>query len=101
MATKRLTKSQLVSALAEYSGSDRKQAAKFLEGLEAIMVQQLKSVGEFVLPKVLKLRAVKKPATKARDGKNPFTGESMRIAAKPASKKVRCRALSGLNASIS
>ena len=45
----------------------------------------------------LKLKTVQKPATKARKGRNPFTGEEITIKAKPASRKVRVRALRALN----
>ena len=43
------------------------------------------------------MRVVRKPATKSREGVNPFTGQKMTIKAKPASKKVRVRALKNLN----
>jgi nucleoid DNA-binding protein len=48
----------------------------------------------------MKLRTVKKPATSARKGRNPFTGEEIMIKAKPASRKVRVRALRNLNGLI-
>ena len=58
---------------------------------------RLAAPGPGTLPGVCKMRVVKKPATKAREGVNPFTGEKMMIKAKPASKKVRIRALKNLN----
>jgi len=48
----------------------------------------------------MKLKAVNKPATKARKGRNPFTGEDVMLKAKPASRKVRVRALRTLNGLI-
>ena len=45
--------------------------------------------GQFVLPGLLRLRVVRKAATKARPGRNPFTGEAMTIKAKPARNVVR------------
>ena len=48
------------------------------------------------LPGLVKLKVVKKPATKARQGTNPFTGEPMTFKAKPASKKVRVMPLKNL-----
>jgi nucleoid DNA-binding protein len=48
----------------------------------------------------VKLKTVNKPATPARKGRNPFTGEEMMFKAKPASRKVRARALRNLNAMI-
>jgi nucleoid DNA-binding protein len=50
----------------------------------------------FTVPGLLKMRVVKKPATKARKGVNPFTGEEMMFKAKPASKVVKVAALKGL-----
>ena len=45
--------------------------------------------GQFILPGLLRMRVVRKPATKARPGRNPFTGEAMTIKAKPARNVVR------------
>lgn len=59
-----------------------------------------KGCGEFNFNGLMKLKAVNKPATKARKGRNPFTGEDVMIKAKPASRKVRVRALRGLNGMI-
>ena len=50
----------------------------------------------FTIPGLMKLRVVKKPATKARKGINPFTGEEMMFKAKPASKAVKATVLKGL-----
>jgi hypothetical protein len=59
-----------------------------------------KGCGTFNLFGLAKMRTAIKPATKARKGKNPFTGEEIMIKAKPASRKVRIRAMKGLNDSI-
>ena len=59
-----------------------------------------KGCGEFNFNGLMKLRTVKKPATSARKGRNPFTGEEIMIKAKPASRKVRVRALRTLNGMI-
>jgi nucleoid DNA-binding protein len=59
-----------------------------------------KGCGEFNFNGLVKLRTVDKPATKARKGRNPFTGEEIMIKAKPASRRVRARALRSLNAMI-
>ena len=101
-ATKRRSKSDLVKTIA--AGTDL-QAAKVkdvLEALTATMAADLgkKGCGEFNFNGLMKLKTVKKPATKARPGRNPFTGEAITIKAKPASRKVRVRALRGLNALI-
>ena len=97
-AAKRLTKSQVISELAELTELDKKSVSRVFEGLGEVIKKQLGSrgPGEFVLPGLLKLKAVKKPATKDRPGKNPFTGEAMTIKGKPASKKIRATALKSL-----
>jgi DNA-binding protein HU-beta len=98
MAGKRLTKSQVISELAELTELDKKSINKVFEGLTEIIKKQLGSrgPGEFVIPGLLKLRAVKKPATKDRPGINPFTKQAITIKGKPASKKIRAAALKAL-----
>ena len=97
-AAKRLTKSQVISELSEITELDKKSVSRVFEGLAEVIKKQLGSrgPGEFVIPGLLKLKAVKKPATKDRPGKNPFTGEPMTIKGKPASKKIRATALKSL-----
>jgi nucleoid DNA-binding protein len=98
MAAKRLTKSQVVSELAEITELDKKSINKVFDGLTEIIKKQLGSrgPGEFVIPGLLKLKAVKKPATKDRPGINPFTKQPITIKGKPASKKIRASALKAL-----
>ncbi|RYE91946.1 MAG: hypothetical protein EOO75_07775, partial [Myxococcales bacterium] len=88
-ATKRLTKSQVIAELAEATELDKKSIGRVFEAMAEVIKKQLgaRGPGEFVIPGLLKLKAVKKPATKDRPGKNPFTGEAMTIKGKPASKK--------------
>ena len=97
-AAKRMTKAQVIGEIAQYSELDKKSVSKVFEGLTDLIKKQLGSrgPGEFVIPGLLKLKSVKKPATKDRPGKNPFTGESIIIKGKPASKKVRATALKAL-----
>lgn len=91
------TKSQIVAAVAGSTDLSKKQVGAVLEALTGQMKKALKGGGAFTLPGVCKMRVVKKAATKAREGTNPFTGEKMMFKAKPASKKVRIRALKNLN----
>ena len=91
------TKSQIVSAVAGATDLSKKQVGAVLDSLNGVMKKALKGAGVFTLPGICKMRVVKKPATKAREGINPFTGEKMMIKAKPASRKVRIRALKNLN----
>jgi DNA-binding protein HU-beta len=98
MAGKRLTKAQVVAELANASDLDKKSVARVFESLQDLIRKQLsaRGPGEFVVPGLVKLRVVKKPATKERQGINPFTKEPITIPAKPASKKVRATALKAL-----
>jgi nucleoid DNA-binding protein len=98
MAGKRLTKAQVISELSDATELDKKSINKVFDGLTELIKKQLgpRGPGEFVIPGLLKLRAVKKPATKDRPGINPFTKEPITIKGKPASKKVRATALKQL-----
>ena len=98
MAGKRLTKAQVVSDLANATDLDKKSINRVFEALQEVIRKQLtgRGPGEFVIPGLVKLRVVKKPATKERQGINPFTKEPITIPAKPASKKVRATALKAL-----
>lgn len=92
------SKSQTLSAIAGIACLRKKDAAKAINSLFDIIVAHLKkrAPGEFTLPGIAKFRAVTKPATKARKGINPFTGEPMTFAAKPARCIVKIRALKKL-----
>ena len=97
MAAKRMTKAQVIADIAEFSELDKKAVSRVFDGLTELNKKELrKPEGEFVIPGLLKLRAVKKPARPAREGVNPFTGEKQTFAAKPAEKKVRATALKAL-----
>ncbi|MFP6685493.1 MAG: HU family DNA-binding protein [Polyangiaceae bacterium] len=99
MATKKtaikkpMTKTQLIQALSDATKGElsKREVKSFIESLTTIGHKQLKKTGTFTLPGFAKFRVVKKPATKARKGTNPFTGEEMMFKAKPASKAVRAR----------
>ncbi len=78
-SAKPLTKSQTVAILAEKNEFSKKQAAAFLDSLQEIAVAQTKKLGRFVLPGIGILVKVNR---KARVGRNPATGESIKIPAK-------------------
>ena len=101
-ASSRRSKSDLVREIATATDLKSSKVMEVFETLTAIMAADLgkKGVGEFNFNGLLKLKTVNKPATKSRKGRNPFTGEEITIKAKPASRKVRARALRGLNAMI-
>jgi DNA-binding protein HU-beta len=78
-AGKKMTKTQLSQELAEATGTNRKTASQFIESLGEIAYREAKKNGEFTIPGIGKL--VKKQ-TKARTGRNPATGEAIKIPAK-------------------
>ena len=85
MAIQRMTQTQLVRALAEANEVSNKTAKAFLEGLAALAIAEVKKNGMFVLPGIGRLVRVDR---KARIGRNPATGESIKI---PAKKVVKFR----------
>jgi nucleoid DNA-binding protein len=96
--SKAFTKAQLVTELSEATGVTKKDVGAILETLNSVVERHLRArgAGEFTMPGLLKIRKVAKKKTKARIGRNPRTGESITIAAKPASTTVRIRALKPL-----
>ncbi|WP_163836682.1 HU family DNA-binding protein [Spartinivicinus ruber] len=94
----RYTKTQILSELAENTGLTKKEVTAVLDELTDLMERHIKKrgCGEFVLPGLLKVVTKKKPATKARKGVNPFTGEEMMFKAKPASVQVKVQPLKRL-----
>jgi|SRR5215469_8312468 DNA-binding protein HU-beta len=77
MAT--MTKTQIVRALAEQTGTNNKTAAAFLENLANTAIKETKKNGVFVIPGLGRLV---KQNRKARMGRNPQTGEAIKIPAK-------------------
>jgi nucleoid DNA-binding protein len=94
------TKSEIVAAICKDTGLSRKQVVGVFDSLSGVIKKSLRGNGLFTLPGLAKMKVVKKPATKAREGVNPFTGEKMMFKAKPASKKVRVMPLKGLKAFV-
>jgi len=96
-----LTKSALVNLIAEENGVTRDVARGVLATIENVMTGSIhpRGVGEFTLPGLLKISLRKVPARKAGTMiRNPSTGEMVPGAAKPASVRVKIRALSKLKA---
>ncbi len=91
-------KTTLVAHLAEQSGVEPKATKAVLAALEAAILGSVhkKGSGEFTLPGVLKIGLQQVPAKKKRFGKDPFTGEERWFPAKPASVKIKTRALKKL-----
>lgn len=92
------TKSQIYSDIAESTSLSRKQVAGVFEAMGGLIKKDLgtRGPGIFTVPGLMKIKRVHKPAVKAREGKNPFTGEMMMFKAKPARNVVKVLALKGL-----
>jgi nucleoid DNA-binding protein len=92
------SKTQILDHIAGSTGLSRKQVAGVLDGLADVIEGHIKknAAGEFVLPGLLKIVTVNKPAVKARKGINPFTKEEVMFKARPASTAVKVRALKKL-----
>ena len=99
---KNMTKSAFIEAVTSKLGDgvSKKQVATVLETMTEIAHKELKKSGSFVLPGFAKFVVAKKPATKERQGINPFTKEPITIAAKPASKKVRARPVKAIKDAV-
>ena len=90
------TKSEILATISKETELSNKQVGAVFDSLSGAIKKSLRGHGLFTLPGLLKMKVVKKPATKAREGINPFNGEKMTFKAKPASKKVRIAALKNL-----
>jgi nucleoid DNA-binding protein len=97
-AAKAPTKSEILARIAEQTEVPRKQVAAVFEALSGEIKNALgkKGPGLFVVPGLMKVTLVQKPATKARKGINPFTKEEVMFKAKPARRVVKIRPLKNL-----
>ena len=90
MATQ-LSKSQLIERIATGTTLSKRDVKNVMDTLVDVGHKELKKNGVFLVPGFAKFVVIKKPATKARKGTNPFNGEPMMFKAKPARKIVRAR----------
>lgn len=97
-AGKPMTKSEIVSGIAETTGLTKKQVASVFEAMAGQIKKSLgrSGAGSYTVPGLMKLLVIRKPATKAREGINPFTGEKTMFKAKPARNVVKIRAMKSL-----
>ncbi len=86
-----LSKTALIQTIADDLEMTRKDVKAVLESLATVGYKEMKKNGEFLLPGFAKFVVVKKPATKARKGINPFTKEPTVFKAKPARKIIKAR----------
>lgn len=98
-AQKPMTKSEVLNALSEKTGLSRKEVSGFLDALTELIGSNLgrRGPGVFNVPGLMKIKVVRKPATKASTRPSPFNpGEMMTIKAKPARNQVKVLPLKGL-----
>src|SRR5258708_19799499 len=81
------TKSEILATISKETELSKKQVGAVFDSLGGTIKKSLRSHGLFTLPGLLKMKVVKKPATKAREGVNPFNVEKMIFNANPATKK--------------
>ena len=98
VAKKPMTKTEILNAMSEATGLDKKEVAGFFDELAGLIKRNLTQGGPgmFSIPGLLKIKAVHKPATEARKGINPFTKEETVFKAKPARNVVKVMPLKGL-----
>ncbi len=88
-----LSQGELADAVAARADLSRAEARRALKALEEVVVVQIGATEKVKIGGIVQLEARVRPATKARKGRNPATGEEITIAAKPASVTVKARVL--------
>ncbi|HTV48408.1 MAG TPA: HU family DNA-binding protein [Phycisphaerae bacterium] len=98
MPEKPPSKSEILSHIASSADLSRKQVAAVFEALHGLIKKHVskKGAGLFVIPGLLKINVIHKPATPERQGINPFTKQPTVFKAKPARRVVKIRALKAL-----
>ena len=101
-ASKSRTKSEIVGGISDQTGLTRKEVASVFEAMSGLIKKDIgkRGPGVFTVPGLMKITTVHKPATKARKGINPFTGEETMFKAKPARTVVKVRPLKNLKSMV-
>jgi DNA-binding protein HU-beta len=88
-----MTQTQLADAVADKAGLSRADAKKALAALEEVVLSEIGNAEKIKIGGVVQLDVRVRPASVARPGRNPATGEEITISAKPASVAVKARPL--------
>ena len=88
-----LTQSQLIAEVADRAEVTRADAKAVLAALEDVVLEEIGNAEKVKIGGLVQLAVRVRPATKARKGRNPATGEEITIAAKPAAVAVKARPL--------
>ena len=97
-SAKPMTKSEILADIAEATDLTKKQVSAVVDAMAGQIKKSLgkRGPGAYTVPGLMKLTVVRKPATKARKGINPFTGEETVFKAKPARNVVKAQPLKAL-----
>ncbi len=92
------TKAETFTYIADKTGLTKKDVSAVFDSMTTLIKRDIRRTGPgvYTVPGLMKIKVVRKPATKARKGVNPFTGEAMTFKAKPARNVVKVLALIGL-----
>ena len=91
------TKSESLTYISEKTDLTKREVGEVFDALSTLIKRDLKrGPGVYTVPGLMKIKVVRKPATRARKGINPFTGEEMMFKAKPARNVVKVLPLKGL-----
>jgi nucleoid DNA-binding protein len=93
-----LNKSQILADIATTTGLAKRDVGKVVDELASVIERHIgkKGPGSFTMPGLFKIKTLRKPATKARKGINPFTKEEVTFKAKPARTVIKIRPLKKL-----
>jgi DNA-binding protein HU-beta len=95
-----LTQTQLIAAVAERSEFSKADIKRVLSTLDEVVLEELGNAQKVRISGLVQLTVRVKPASKARKGRNPATGEEITIAAKPAAVDLRARPLAKAKAAL-
>lgn len=93
-------KTEIFNTIAEHNELSRKQVAGVFQTMQDMIAADLKKGTVFAVPGLMKITVNRKPATKAREGINPFTGEKQMFKAKPARNVIKVRPLKNLKSMV-
>jgi len=95
-----MSKTELIEAIASQSGLEKKQVSAVLDALSDVVYRELKAQHEVVIPGLIKLTSVTKPAVPEREGINPFTKQPAIFKAKPARTVIKPRPVKALKDAV-
>jgi len=95
-----MTQTQLADAVADKAGLSRADAKKALAALEEVVLSEIGNAEKIKIGGVVQLDVRVRPASEARPGRNPATGEEITISAKPAAVALKARPLARAKAAL-